>query len=134
MFPFEGLPVTHVLCGKMSFTRALWEEAASSRRAYFSECHHLDQRWIHSATLTKHWEEVAWRERVKYLEAKRAELQVLQLKCRRSQGTDPHTPKRRRTDVHPSHVIQLTGSSVWESSDDSVIQLTGSPRGATWPS
>ena len=124
----------------LSFTRALWEEAASLRRAYFSECYsahtayHLDQRWIHWATLTKHWEEVAWRERVKYLEAERAELRVLQLKRRRSQGTDPHTPKRRCIDVHPSHVIQLIGSSVWESSDDSVIQLTGSPRGATWPS
>ena len=124
----------------LSFTRAVWEEAASSRRASFSQCcsahttYHLDQRWIHWATLTKHWEEVAWRERVKYLEAKRAKLRVLQLKHRRSQGTNPHTPKRRRTDVHPSHVIQHTVSSVSESSDDSVIQLTGSPRGATWPS
>ena len=120
----------------LSLTRALWEEAASSQRANFSECcsahtaHHLDQRWIHWATLTKHWEEVAWRERVKYLEAERAELRVLQLKHRRSPDTDPHTTKRRRTDVHPSHVIQLTGSSVWESSDDFVIQLTGSPRAA----
>ena len=101
--------------------RALWEEAASLRRAYFSECcsaHtacHLDQRWVHWATLTKHWEEVAWLERKKYPEAER----VLQLKRRRSQGTDPHTPKRRHTDVHPSHVIPLTGSCVWESSDDS---------------
>ena len=121
----------------LPLTRALWEEAASSRRIYFSECrsahtaHHLDQRWIHWATLTKYWEEVAWRERVKYLEAERAELRVLKLKRRRSHDTDPHTPKRRRTDVHPSHVIQLTGSSVWGSSDDSVIQLTGSSRGAT---
>ena len=83
------------------------------------------------ATITKHREEVAWRERVKYLEAERAELRVLQIKRRRSHDTNPHTPKRRRTDVHPSHVIELTGSSVWESSDDSVIQLTGSPRGVT---
>ena len=37
----------------LSLTRSLWEEAASSRRIYFSECcsahtaRHLDQRWIH---------------------------------------------------------------------------------------
>ena len=61
---------------------------------------------------TKHWEEVAWRERVKYLEAQRVVLQVLQLKRRCSQGTNPHTPKRGLTDVHPSLVIQLTGLSV----------------------
>ena len=121
----------------LSLTRTLWEEAASSRRIYFSECcsahttRHLDKRWIHWATLTTHWEEVAWREKVEYLEAERAELRVLQLKRRCSHDTDPHTAKRRHADVHPSHVIQLTGSSIWGSADDSVIQLTGSPRGAT---
>ena len=124
----------------LSLTRTLWEEAASLRRIYFSECcsahtaRHPDQQWLHWATLTKHWEELAWREKVKYLEAEKAELRVLPLKRRRSHDTDPHTPKRRRTDVHPSHVIQLTGSSIWGSSDDSVIHLTGLPRGATYSS
>ena len=102
----------------LSRTHALWEEAASSRRAYFSKCcsahtaRHVDQRWTHWATLTKHREEVAWRERVKYLESERAELRVLQLKRRRPPDTDSHTPKRRRTDMHPSHAAQLIRSSV----------------------
>ena len=44
----------------LSFIRALWEEAASLLRAYFSQCYsahttyHLDQQWVHCATLTKH--------------------------------------------------------------------------------
>ena len=119
----------------LSRARALWEEAASSRRAYFlKSCsahtvRHLDQRWTHWATLTKHWEGVAWRERVKYLDTERAEFRVLQLKRRRPPDADPHTPKGRRTDMHLSHAIPLTGLPVWDSSDDLVIQLTGSPRG-----
>ena len=119
----------------LSRARAVWDEAASSRRAYFlKSCsahtvRHLDQQWIHWATITKHWEEVAWRDRVKYLETERAELRVRQLKCRRSLDADPHTPKKRHTDMHPSHAIRLTRLPVWDSSDDPVIQLTGSPRG-----
>ena len=102
----------------MSRARALWDEATSSRRAYFlKSCsthtvRHLDEQWTHWATLTKHREEVAWWERVKYLEAERAEFRVLQLKRRRPPDADPHASKRRRTDMHLSHAIQLTGLPV----------------------
>ena len=119
----------------MSRARALWDEAVSSQHAYFlKSCsahtvRHLDRRWTHWANLTKHWEEVAWREPVKYLEAERAEFRVLHLKCRRPPDADLHTPTRRHTHMHPSHAIQLTGLPVWDSSDNPVIQLTRSPRG-----
>ena len=87
----------------------------------------LARQWGDWVTVTKHWHEVAWREKGQDLESELAALRVLQLKRRRPLSPDVHICKRRCLHPPSTAAIQLTGSPDRDGVDLPFTQLTGSP-------
>ena len=85
----------------------------------------LARQWGEWVTVTEHWQDVAWREKGRYLESELAALRVLQLKRRRPLSPDV----RKRRCLHPPcpAAVQLTGSPDRDGVDLPFTQLTGSP-------
>ena len=102
-----------LVCSRLNEAYA---SAGAQKRHIFSQwsapCteRHLTRLWVHWVTVTDRRQEVAWREKGRYLVDETTALRVLQLKRRRSLSPDARSGKRQRRLLHSPSVVQLTGS------------------------